>query len=456
MLQKIISAYKGGSDFQTALVAKDYFHSDNLEVAKKTVLRAVSYTTKGKDGRSRKQVKQEAIAGTRIASNFFFRFVTQQNQFLLGNGVTLEDTAMKERLGTGFDTMLQMAGEKALVQGVCWGYWNVDHLEVIEAAKDTLSGFVALMDERTGEARLGVQFWQLSPERPQYVRLFERDGVTLYRISKDRPTIVEEKRHYRMRVATDAAGSEIVGGEDYATLPIVPLYANRERRSELTTALKAKIDAYDRIMSDYGDNLERANDVYWVLNNFGGTMDDVAEMLEQIRRLKVVSNISDGVGGGSTAEPHAFEVPYAARQTALEILRKEMYGDAMALDMNEVAGSSLTNVAINAAFSNLNLKCDRFEWMVFHFVQGVLRLIGIETENINFTRRNVVNNSEIVADIAAMRSDIDQQTALELNPYIDQDKIDRIIKNVAAEEASGLAGIDELEDAVKEETSVED
>ena len=433
-------------------MASDYFRSDNREVLGKTILRARTYTVKDENGRTRTRSVTEDMVGNRIASNFFFRFVTQENQYLLGNGATIEADGVddaKERLGPGFDTMLQAAGEKALVQGVCWGFWNVDHVEIIPAARDALSGFVALVDEMTGLPMVGVQFWQVGADRPQYIRLFEVDGVTLYRVDNGDFAEVEPKRAYQVRVATDAAGARIAGTSNYGVLPVVPLYANDEHRSELSTAIKQKIDAYDRILSDFGDNLERANDIYWVLNNFGGSMDDIAIMLEQINRLKAIANFSDGTMS-STAEPVSFEVPYAARQTALELLRKALYQDAMALDMDELTGGSLTNVAIQAATINLNLKCDRFEWQVFSFVQQLLRLAGVETEKISFTRQDVVNRSEIVADIATMRSDIDRRTALTLNPYIMPDKIDEIMANVDAEEVSGLPGMEELEEAVNE------
>ena len=102
---------------------------------------------------------------------------------------------------------------------------------------------------------------------------------------------------------------------------MVPLYANPEHRSELTDAIKSKIDCFDRVASDFGDNLQMANDIFWVLNNFGGSTKEVLKTLQQIKELRAVVNISDGMGGGSTAEPHTFEVPYAARQVALDILR---------------------------------------------------------------------------------------------------------------------------------------
>lgn len=448
MLRSIVSAYKGSSDFKAALEANDYFNSDNRAVMSKTVLRAQTYTVTDEKGHKNTKTMQTDVVGTRIASNFFFRFVTQENQYLLGNGVTLDDQDVKARLGIGFDKALELMGEKALVHGVCWGFWNVDHLEVIQAARDAMSGFVALVDEQTSAPRLGVEFWQIDSGKPQYIRLFEEDGFAVYRVDDDVLVEVEEKREYKLRVSADAAGSQVTGGENYGVLPVIPLYANSEHRSELTRALKDKIDCYDRILSDFGDNLERANDVYWVLNNFGGTVDEIAAMVEQINRLKIISNISDGTGSGSTAQPYPFEVPYQARQTALDLLRRAMYQDAMALSMDELTGGSLTNVAIQAATINLNLKCDRFEWQVFSFVQAVLRLIGAESEKISFVRQDVVNRSEVVADIAAMRSDIDHETALKLNPYIMQEDIEQIMANVAAEEASGLPSIKELEDAV--------
>ena len=63
--------------------------------------------------------------------------------------------------------------------------------------------------------------------------------------------------------------------------------------------------------------------------------------------------------------------------TALTRLEASIYTDMMALALDEVTGGGLTNVAIKAALTNLNLKCDRYEWQAYAFVQGVLRLLGI-------------------------------------------------------------------------------
>ena len=437
MLQEIVRKYKSSTEFKLMLDANEYFRGNNTAVGSKVLLKPVAVTSTDKEtGAMRKRTQLQEIVGNRIRSNFLFRFITQQNQHLLSNGVTL---------GKPDDKALEQAGERALLHGVCWLYWNNDHVEVLPACTDALSGCVALLDERSGVPAVVVQFWQLDSDRPLYVRLFELDGVTEYRQQDNDLTELAPKRAYKLTVSRDAAGEQITGAENYTRLPVVPLYASAEKRSELTPSIKSKIDLYDRILSDFGDNLDKANDVYWVLNNYGGTMDEIAEMIEQIERLRAVVNVSDGTGGSSTASPMAFEVPYEARRTALDLLEKALYADYMALDMDALTGGRLTNVAIRAAEKDLNLKCDRYEWQVFSTVQQLLALIGVETEQIRFKRQELVNESELIQNIVAMREDIDHETALKLNPYIMDEEIEKIMDNVAAEQVSGMPSMTQLE-----------
>ena len=456
LLQAIIAGYKQTKEFRHALEAYQYFIGENPAIKAKYIQKyglSEVWTTddQGMNTTRRLANPLEPIKGAQVPSNFLFRFITQQNQFLLANGLTLDSEEAKAKLGMGFDKTLENMGEKALIHGVCWGYWNLDHLEIIEAARDDGSGFVALVDEETSTPMVGIQFWRIDSARPMYVRLFEVDGVTVYKEQDGRLIVTQEKRAYAVRVARDAVGETIIGGDNYTRLPVLPLYANAEMRSEMSDAIKAKIDAYDRIASDFVDNLDKANDVYWVLNNYGGSLRDMMDTINTMERLKLIANRTDGMGGSSSAEPHAFEVPYNARQTAMDLLEKALYQDYMAMSMDELTGGSLTNVAIQASMTNLNLKCDRYEWQVFRFVQRLLDLIGIQTEEIRFHRQEFLNRSEIIQDIVAMRSDIDHETALKLNPYIMPEEIERIVQNVAAEQLTGMPSIEQLEQSLQEE-----
>ena len=433
-LESVIATYKASRDFKQALEAKQYYEGNNVSVSRKFIVRADVATSVDDRGKKTRTNRRVQVEGNRLPCGFFRRAVMQENEYVLSNGVTLDDAEQKARLGASFDKALENAGEKALVQGVAWLFWNADHIEVIPAVSDAASGFVALLDEMTSTPMIGIQFWQISPYKPMYVRLFEVDGVTLYVRDEKQLRELQPKRAYVQTVLNDSLGKEVLAGDNYNALPVIPLYANNEKSSELTPSIKRKIDAYDNISSDFADNLDRANDVYWVLNNFGGSVQQALEIMQQINELKIVANQSDGTGGGASAEPRTIEVPYNARQTALEILRKELYADFMALDMDALTGGSLTNVAIRAAMANLDLKADIYEWQCFQCVQRILRLLGIESENINFRRQTISNDLETVQAIYLMRSDIDLRTALELNPFINPDDIETIIANISAEE----------------------
>lgn len=449
----VVSSYRHSDDFEKAGIAQRYYFAENDAVSHKVVLRAgVVETDVKQDGKPTGEKKQtvtnEEIPGNRIYSDFFRRFVLQESQYLLGNGVTLDEEA-KARLGNGFDTALAQMGVWALVHGVCWGYWNYDHIEVLRAYTDEYSGFVALLDEITGAAMVGVQFWQLSRNKPLMIRVFETDGVTLMGQVDEGMQIIEEKRPYKQTVFHDSTGSMVIGGENYNLLPVIPLYANEMKRTELSLSIRSKIDLYDRILSDFGDNLDKANDVYWVLNNYGGTTRDIAMMLETIHKLKAIVNVSDG-SNSSTATPQSFEVPYAARSTALDLLEKALYKDYMATNMSEITGGSLTNVAIETATMNLNLKVDAFEWQVFSFVQGVLSVAGIETERISFQRRAIANGSEVIQNIYTAQGDLDRETRLKLNPMVANEDIPEILERLDAEETVGLSSIEAIDKKLAE------
>ncbi len=160
LLLKAAEKFKASPEFQRALDAGSYFRGENPAIARKTILRTRKIESRGKDGRRHVRAGTEDIVGNRIGSSFLFRFVTQQNQFLLSEGVSLPDS-IKARLGSDFDHLLSRIGECALLHGVSYGYWNADHLEILEMAKNSGSGFFPLLDEMTGQLMLGVQFWQL-------------------------------------------------------------------------------------------------------------------------------------------------------------------------------------------------------------------------------------------------------------------------------------------------------
>lgn len=410
-----ITEYRQSKFYKDALDAEAYFKADNTGI-----LNRPKWTMK-------KNGKQISFSKNIAISNFLFRFIVQQNQHLLSNGVEVKQ---KERLGMTFDKILESIGERALVHGVCYGFWNLDHIEKFEALN-----FFTLLDERTSEPKIGIRFWQLASDKPMYVQVYEEAGFTEYKVSGKNMLEVQALTPYKLKIRKDMISTEIIGSENYTALPIVPLYANDFHRSEFTPSIKSKIDLYDKIFSDFGDNLERTNDIYWVIKNYGG--NDARELLAEIEEYKAV--IADDE---SSAEPRTIDVPFQARQTAMDMLKKELYSDYMALNMDEISGGSLTNVAISTATANLNMKVNRYEWQVYQFVQSILMLSGVETQDIKFRRQSIANELEQMQMLYLCRADLDLQTALEKNPLVSIDEVREIMKRLDLESVNAIDDIE--------------
>lgn len=161
-----INAHKASDIYRQALIAKEYDAHRNVTIAN---FQKLLYTLNGK------VIPDNYSPNYKLRSNFFANFITQETQYLLGNGVTLKDSTNKEKLGAGFDNKLQDAAHAALVGGVSYGFWNLDHLEVFDVTE-----FVPLLDEENGALRSGIRFWQVSDTKPLRATLYEPDGFTQF------------------------------------------------------------------------------------------------------------------------------------------------------------------------------------------------------------------------------------------------------------------------------------
>lgn len=419
-LMAAIDEHKASELYRIAYDAELYDKQLNVTIMR---YQKLLYTMSGK------AVPDNYSANHKVASNFFNRFVTQENQYLLGNGVTLEEESNKEKLGKDFDTMLQRAGRNALVQGVCFCFWNLDHLEVFK-----LTEFVPLYDEETAALMAGIRFWQIDSDKPLRATLYELDGYTDYIKGKNKGMrVLHEKRPYRQIVReSEADGTEIVNGKNYPGFPIIPLWGNLHRQSELV-GLRQSIDAYDLIKSGFANDLDDASMIYWTLSNAGG-MDDV-DLARFVERMKTVHASAVEGDEGAKAEAHTIEIPYASRVAYLERLEQDMYNDFQALNVTALQGGQKTATEINAAYQPFDNKVDQFEYCVLEFLQGLFAIVGME-ENPTFTRSKIANQTEAMQTLMLAASYLDEEYITRKACAIlgDPDAADEVMKRKAADE----------------------
>ena len=436
-VRSFISSHKASDDYQMAITAEAYDCKQNVTIAE---YRKLLYTVSGET------VPDNYSANYKIASSFFNRFVTQQVQYLLGNGASWNEQSTEDKLGNDFDTRLQQIAHYALVDKVSFGFWNYDHLEVFR-----LKEFAPFWDEEDGALKAGVRFWQIDPIKPLRATLYEMDGYTNYIWRSGKEVEIEPKRAYKLKIRTTLAdGSEIYDGENYPSFPIVPLWANQQKQSELVGVREA-IDAYDLIKSGFANDLDDASMIYWTIQNAGGMDDvDLAQFVQRMRTVKAAVVEDDG----ARAESHTMDVPYASREALLERLRSDLYDDFMALDTKNIASGATTATQIKAAYEPLNNKTDMFEYCVLDFVYGILELAGIEDDP-TFTRSVIVNTQEEIGIViqSAMYLSDDYVTEKILTLLGDGDKLQDILDEQTDENMERLENIpvDEQEEQANEE-----
>lgn len=422
-----IEDYKRSARYKDALIAYDYFRKRNVTITK---YKKLLYTISGE------AVPDNYSANFKFINAFFPKFVKQENAFLLGDGVTFNDNNTKDALGgDDFDGQLYAAGEAALWGACAYMFFNLDHVDVFNALE-----FVPLVSVEDDALHAGIRFWRIDKDHPLMAVLYEEDGYTkLIYPNGEKPRILAPKRPYKITVSESAVdGVEVQSGENYPGFPIVPLWANKEHQSELT-GLREKIDGYDLIQSGFANDLDDASMIYWIVNG-AEDMDeeDLTKFINQIKRVHAAV-INDE---SAKAEAHTVDLPYAAREAGLANIRDSLYDDAMALDTKQITAGNITATAINAAYENLDLKCDGFEYCVTNAIKGLLKLVDIE-DSPTYHRRKTTNQSEITGMVLSAAEYLDDETVLKKLPFINIDEVEDILIKKDKEEAGRF---DDVED----------
>lgn len=419
-VQQCINEFKVSDIYRDADIAYQYAKKKNVTINE---YQKLLYTVSGN------VVPDNYSANWKMPSNFFARFVTQENQYLLGNGISWQNEGTSEKLGKKFDVTLQKLGKDALIGGCAFGFWNLDHLESFK-----ITEFAPMYDEENGALMAGIRWWQLASNKPLRATLYEPDGYTEYIWRPgEEGEVLKEKRSYITKYrSTEADGTEIYDFDNYPSFPIIPMWGNQNKQSELV-GIREQIDCYDLIKSGFANDVDDASQIYWTLQNAGGMDDvDLAKFVERMKTVKAAV-VEDN---GARAEAHTMEVPYASRETLLARLSMDLYRDAMALDTREIAGGAVTATQIRASYEPLNSKTDEFEYCVHDFLDKLLDLAGIPDEKATFTRSMLLNKSEEIDSVlkSAQWLDSEYVTRKLLTIQGDGDMADEMIDKLHEQE----------------------
>ena len=424
-VQAAISDHESSALYRIAKDADAYYRHENPRILR---LQKYIYDVLGR------QVPDPTAANNKIPCRYYFYFVTQAVQYLLGNGVNFSNPSTAEKLGESFDYDLQNLATKALNGGVAFGYWNLDHLEVfpIYGGNGEVS-FVPLYDETNGYLMAGVRYWCIDATKPLRATLFEADGYTEYiRPSGEEMQILSPKTSYIKIVRkSEATGTEISDGGNYPSLPIIPLY-NVNRQSELV-GIRNTLDAYDLTLSGLVNNVDEGNLIYWIIQNAGGMTDaDDQRFVERLKTLHVVHTEDQ-----EQVTSHSVEASFQPSRETLEELRARLFEDAMAVDVKEISGGGAdTATRIRSAYEPMNLKSNLLEAQVSAFIRRLLDLLGLK-DTPTYTRDSIVNRTEEIQTLVQAAEHLSDEyiTKKILTLYGDIDKYEEVMAQRVNEEA---------------------
>lgn len=221
---------------------------------------------------------------------------------------------------------------------------------------------------------------------------------------------------------------------DLGEVPFIEFKNNRNMISDLKK-YKDLIDIYDKVMSGYANDLEDIQQLIYILENFGG--EDLKSFIGDLKRFKAIKTQTTSSGTKGDVRTLSIEIPVEARNSILDILKKQIYESGQALQQDNEDFGNASGVALKFFYRKLELKAGltqiEFEKGFAKLVRVIMRFLKIsdwETKTITQTwTRNMISNDLENAQIAMDSKDIiSDETIIKNHPWVEnpEDEIKKV------------------------------
>ena len=362
---------------------------------------------------------------------------------LWSNPIQVRNVDLATVLGSAFLQTGKRAQTWAGICGVAHWFYDNGNVQLFRPLE-----YFPLPDELTGEDRAGIRFWRVSDDKPWNVQLFERSGYTWYirgvEKGKDNElTIHQEKRPYRRVITPRAAGDEYATVEtnNYPEFPIIPLYGNDDRQTDLNNAGLSKVKAMNLKETLYSNEVFRNPLMAWYIQGYGGNPKTLVEMKKMMQVLGVFPTEATKEEDGATINPVSFEIPYAEHETSMNRYRAGIARDWTFLDQETVSGGSLTNVVIKAHMQDIDIKAGDKEKLAADALRKLLYVAGYDVDiaDITFSHSTLVNDLEYTQRIVQLVQNgvITPEIAVHLEPLlINSGRVEEALNALAAQQSA--------------------
>lgn len=408
------------------ITGQKYYDTENEVIMRRRFM--VAFSSKNSENKFDFRTMEDLYkANNKMPSSYLKLLVDQKVNYLLGHQPTYTqediktdqqpDENIKIFYGRGFNRSLFETGNISSIKGLGWGHVFVENkilkVKPIEP-NNTISEF-----DPAGNLITIIRYWKI--DDGFMVEKWDAETVTIFKIENEKETIMSINRHITKTLKFD--NIEVIETEQnsWGRVPFIPLRNNKNEIYDLQP-IKPFIDGTDIVNSDFVNNLEDFQDVFWILTNYEGA--NLKTFLNEVKGSKVVK-----VGSGGSAKAETIEIPHEARKTFLDLAKQDIFNFGMGLNTDELSGSSLTNVVIKARYANLDLKVDGFQKMVEDFIDEyqffVNRFIQIESlgnpllVTPTFQRSQIVNEVELLDANVKQKGNVSDTTRFENHNWVD-------------------------------------
>lgn len=368
---------------------------------------------------ARKDVADCTKANHKLASGFTRLLVDQKLYYSINKKMTLtglEDTDILDE--KKFKKELKRVGREATNKIYSVLHWFVQDGELKYKLIPSEQMILVYNKDDNSILEAGVRIYKEGTTEKADV--IDAEGTQTWTLNSGEWKSAEEKQPHMSRKVT--SGEVVVSEEPVAwsQVPLSVMYNNDTHQTDLEM-FKPYVDMYDVTISDFGNNLDDFQELYWVLKGYNG--QDAKEFVEEFKKSRIIK-----VGADGDASQKAQEVPHEARQAMLSILAKDIYRFAMGVDPDSISGDT-TNITIKALFANLDLKANGFEEQIEEFLAGSLVIINdyarltsktaIEEIEAEFERSTIINKKEVIELLIQQRNFRADEELLKEHPDVE-------------------------------------
>ncbi len=234
--------------------------------------------------------------------------------------------------------------------------------------------------------------------------------------------------HWSFSIDTNPEIAEMLG---WGKVPFVELFNNDEGTGQLED-IKASNDAYDLIQSEFVNQIADVREI--LIKVLGYSRTNADEILQAFRGTGIVK-IDDSTGNIDVLKS---EIPVEARQAALKNLKDNIFLLGQGVDSNpEKVGTNASGIALKMLYGHLDLKANtlirklkkalyEFLWFIIDdYNRKFNAAINYRDIKLTINKNLIVNESEIIDNLAKSKGIISDETIVEMHPYVENSTLER-------------------------------